>query len=169
MGPSLAGNRPKTKKKTKISEFRIANEPLSIYMHMCRYRCPWAGRNRPCIEVLVRSSRPGGTGMFSLAGSASYSGHGCTLACLANSRNWKSVILGVWVAPGAWETLQKGGGRSPSPFARVSAAPGAAQTPKMIDCQSLNKILELFYPAKVQPRGGLPPAGRHRYQYDCAR
>ena len=31
----------------------------------------------------------------------------------------KSVILGVWAAPGAPETLPKGGGRSPPPFARV--------------------------------------------------
>ena len=30
-------------------------------------------------------------------------------------KDWKSVILGVWVAPGALETLQKGGGRSPPP------------------------------------------------------
>ncbi len=43
-------------------------------------------------------------------------------------KDWKSVIFGVWVAPGAVETLQKGGGRRPSPFARVSKAPEATQT-----------------------------------------
>ncbi len=64
-------------------------------------------------------------------------------------KDWKSAILGVWVAPGSWETLQKGGGRSPPPFARVSGAPGAAQTPKMTDFQS--QILEFFNQAKVQP------------------
>ncbi len=52
-------------------------------------------------------------------------------------KDWKSVIVGVWVAPGALETLQEGGGRSTPPFARVSGAPGAAQTPKMADFQSL--------------------------------
>ncbi len=61
------------------------------------------------------------------------------------------VIFGVWVAPGALETLQKGGGRSPPPFASVSGVPGAAQTPKMIGFQSF-KILEFVYKAKVQPR-----------------
>ncbi len=29
-------------------------------------------------------------------------------------KDWKSVMLGVWVAPGALETLQKGGERTPS-------------------------------------------------------
>ena len=67
-------------------------------------------------------------------------------------KDWKSVILGVWMAPGALETLQKGGGRSPPPFARVSGAPGAAQTPKMTDFQSLKQILEFVHQAKVQPR-----------------
>jgi hypothetical protein len=49
----------------------------------------------------------------------------------------KSVILGVWAAPGAPETLPKGRGRSPPPSGMVSGAPGAAQTPKMTDFRSL--------------------------------
>ena len=44
----------------------------------------------------------------------------------------KSVILGVWVAPGARETIPLGGGLRPPPFGRVSMAPGAAQTPPNI-------------------------------------
>ncbi len=66
---------------------------------------------------------------------------GCTLAwlkILELFKDRKSVILGAWVAPGALETLQKGGGRSPPPFARVSGASGAAQTPKMTDLRPLN-------------------------------
>ncbi len=52
-------------------------------------------------------------------------------------------MLGVWATPGApetlpkEETLPKGGGLRPSPFARV---PGAAQTPKMIDFRSLKNF-----------------------------
>ncbi len=49
----------------------------------------------------------------------------------------QSAILGVWAAPGARETLQKGGGEAPHLFWRVSKALGAAQTPKMTDFQSL--------------------------------
>ncbi len=41
----------------------------------------------------------------------------------------ESVMLGVWAAPGAPETLAQGGGRSPPPFGRVSGVPGPAQTP----------------------------------------
>ncbi len=46
-------------------------------------------------------------------------------------------MLGVWAAPGAPETLAKGGVRGPPPFGRASGAPGAAQTPKMTDFRSL--------------------------------
>ncbi len=49
----------------------------------------------------------------------------------------KSAILGVWAAPGARETLPKGGGLRPPPFGRVSGAPGFIQTPKMADFKSL--------------------------------
>jgi hypothetical protein len=45
----------------------------------------------------------------------------------------KSVILGVWAAPWAPETLPKGGGLRPPPFAWVCGVPGAAQTRKMTD------------------------------------
>ena len=48
----------------------------------------------------------------------------------------KSSILGVWAAPGGRETFQKGGGRSPPPFWRVSRPPGAAQTLKIYDFRS---------------------------------
>ena len=65
-------------------------------------------------------------------------GHTQTLAANCNIylRGRKSVILGVWAAPGAPETLPKGGGLRPPPFGRVSGAPGAAQTPKMADLRS---------------------------------
>ena len=53
------------------------------------------------------------------------------------------VILGVWGAPGAPETLQKGGGEAPAPSEMAPEAPGAAQTPKMTDLRQLN------YPSKA--------------------
>ncbi len=62
-----------------------------------------------------------------------------------------SVILGVWAAPGAPETLAKGGGLRPPPFARVSKSPGATQTLKITDFQSLIGF-RIFNQAKVQPR-----------------
>jgi hypothetical protein len=52
----------------------------------------------------------------------------------------KSVSFGVWAAPGAPETLPKGGGRSPPPFGRASRALGAAQTPKDGRCPILKKL-----------------------------
>ncbi len=61
------------------------------------------------------------------------------------------MILRVCAAPGALETLEKCGGPRPPPFARVSGAPGAAQTPKMTDFRSLNSF-HISYPSKVQPR-----------------
>ncbi len=70
------------------------------------------------------------------------------VAALELFKDWKSVICGVLRARGAPETLAKGGGRS---LPRVSGAPGAAQTPKMSDLQSLNS-LEFLNQAKVQPR-----------------
>jgi hypothetical protein len=51
-------------------------------------------------------------------------------------KDLKCVILEVWEAPGAPETLAKGGGLRPPPFARVSGATGAAQTPKMTNFKS---------------------------------
>ncbi len=68
-----------------------------------------------------------------------------------------SAIFGVWVAPGALETIQKRGGRSPPPFARVSGAPGAAQTPKMTDFQYLANST-FFNQATVQPRNSSLPS-----------
>ncbi len=51
--------------------------------------------------------------------------------------DWKSVIFGVWAAPGARKTLQKGG----LPFFwRVSRATWAAQTPQITDFRSLKKV-----------------------------
>ncbi len=50
----------------------------------------------------------------------------------------KSIVLGVWAASGAPETLAKGGGRSPPSFGRVS---GAGQTPKMTDFRPRKKYL----------------------------
>ena len=45
----------------------------------------------------------------------------------------------VWTAPRARETLQKGGARSPPPFARISGTPGAAQTSKMYNFRPAQK------------------------------
>jgi hypothetical protein len=45
----------------------------------------------------------------------------------------KSMIFGVWTAPGAPETAPKGGVRSAPPFGMVSGARGAVQTPKIDD------------------------------------
>ena len=59
------------------------------------------------------------------------------------------AILGVWDAPGAPETLQKGGGKAPRPSEMATEAPGAAQTPKMTDLRSLKNVK---FPPKVQPR-----------------
>jgi hypothetical protein len=41
----------------------------------------------------------------------------------------KSVIFGVWSAPGAPETVPKGGGLRPPPFVRVSGALGKQAPP----------------------------------------
>ncbi len=68
---------------------------------------------------------------------------GCTLDGYKNlqlCKDLKSVILEIWAAPGAPDTLAKGGGRSPPPFGRVSGAPGAAQTPNMTDFRPLNNL-----------------------------
>ncbi len=59
-------------------------------------------------------------------------------------KDWKSVILGVWAAPGAPETFAKGGGLRPPPFARASQAPGATQDPKMIDFQCFTFFINLL-------------------------
>jgi len=59
------------------------------------------------------------------------------------------VILVVWEAPGAPETLQKGGGEAPRPSEMATEAPGAAQTPKVTYFQSLKNFK---FPPKVQPR-----------------
>ncbi len=45
----------------------------------------------------------------------------------------KSWIFGVWTAPGAPETIPKGGVLRAQPFGVVSGAPGAVQTPKIDD------------------------------------
>jgi hypothetical protein len=65
----------------------------------------------------------------------------------------KSDILWVWAAPGASEALPKGGGLRPPPCARVSGAPGAAQTPKTTDFRPLTSY-KVLQPSKVQPRLG---------------
>ncbi len=63
---------------------------------------------------------------------------GCTLGGKFQVfKGRKSVILGVWAAPGARETIPLGGGLRPPPFGRVSRAAGAAQIPKMTDFRSL--------------------------------
>ncbi len=81
-------------------------------------------------------------------------------------KDWKSVIFGPWrpsrkvggEAPHFSEgsprppgpPRPKGRGRSPSLFWRVSKVPGATQTPKMTDFQSLTN-LKFRNQAKVQP------------------
>jgi hypothetical protein len=72
------------------------------------------------------------------AGPGSEIGHvgglGCDFFLIKDRR---SVILGVWAAPGAPEPLPKGGGLRPPPLAGVSEAPKAAQSPKITDFLSL--------------------------------
>ena len=50
------------------------------------------------------------------------------------------VIFGFREAPGAPETLQKGGGEAPGPNEMATEAPGAAQTPKATDFRSLQNF-----------------------------
>ena len=64
--------------------------------------------------------------------------------------------MGVWAAPGGRETPQKGGGEAPWPSEMATEAPGAAQTPKTTDFQSLKNF---GFPPKVQPREAID-AGR---------
>jgi hypothetical protein len=64
----------------------------------------------------------------------------CTLEGYNLFEDLKSAILGVWAAPGARDTIPKGGGRSPPPFGRASGAPGATQTPKVADFRSFKKL-----------------------------
>ena len=45
----------------------------------------------------------------------------------------KSLIFGIWRAPGATETIPKGGGLRPPPLGTVFGAPGAVQTSKIDD------------------------------------
>ncbi len=45
----------------------------------------------------------------------------------------KSLVLGVWTAPGVPETTPKGGALGAPPFEVVSGAPGAVQTSKIYD------------------------------------
>jgi hypothetical protein len=51
----------------------------------------------------------------------------------------KSSMCGVWAAPGAPETIPKGGGLRPPPFGMVSEATGAAQTSKIDVCRPTQK------------------------------
>ena len=50
----------------------------------------------------------------------------------------KSVIWGVWAAPGVPEPHQEVGGRGPPPNEMAPEAPGAAQIPKMTDVPLIN-------------------------------
>ena len=68
------------------------------------------------------------------------------------SKSRKSVLLGVWAAPGAPETPQKVGGRDFPPNEMAFEAPRAAQTTKMADFPPLENPK---FPPKVQPRNGL--------------
>ena len=45
----------------------------------------------------------------------------------------KSVMSGVWTAPGAPKTTPKGGALRAPPFGVVSGTPGAGQIPKIDD------------------------------------
>ena len=75
------------------------------------------------------------------------------------------IDFGGLGSPGGGETLQKGGGRGPPPFWRVSRPPGAAQTPKIDDFRSVKKgipratplitqLLSSLVPRAAVPRGG---------------
>ena len=68
----------------------------------------------------------------------------------------KLVILVVWGAPGAPETLQKGEGKARRPSEMATEAPGTAQTPKTTDFRSSTNFK---FPHKVQPRRDNGEAG----------
>ncbi len=79
---------------------------------------------------------------------------GCTLAGDFNFlKGRKLVILGVSAAPGAWETLHKGGGLHPPTFLESFRGSRGRSDPKMTDFQS-SKFPTMLDQAKVQPRGG---------------
>jgi hypothetical protein len=53
------------------------------------------------------------------------------------------LILGDRAAPGALETLQKGGVLRPPPFGGVSKAHGVAQTPEIGDFRAAQKMRKI--------------------------
>ncbi len=63
-------------------------------------------------------------------------------------KDWNSVILGGLGGPGGPGDPSKRWGLRPTPFGRVSGAPGAAQTPKMTDFRDLHNSTTVD-PAKV--------------------
>ena len=71
-------------------------------------------------------------------------------------RTQKSLIFGVWTAPGTQEHTPKGGGLRASPFGGVSSAAGAAQTQQIYDFRPAQN------PALKNPSVcGLPPNWVH--------
>ncbi len=64
-------------------------------------------------------------------------------------KDWTSVILAVWVAPGALETLQKGG--APTTFGKGLRGPRGRPDPNNDRCPILKKN-DWFKQAKVQLR-----------------
>jgi hypothetical protein len=69
--------------------------------------------------------------------------------CKKHQRIGHRPFLGSGRPRGTGKPFRKVGGEAPPPFARVSGVPGAAQTTKMTDFQSLTIFLNQ---AKVQPR-----------------
>ena len=131
MGPSLAEYRPKAD--PQISGQTAFRYPVWGLCSCCGVsvdrHLPVPGRSRApsglglrtvraLIQKPFRSGRPWALLQFGL------------VVFLRIFKDWKSVIFGVWVAPGALETLQKGGGRSPPPFARVFRAPRGRPDPQ---------------------------------------
>ncbi len=56
----------------------------------------------------------------------------------------KSVILGVWAAPGAPETHPKGGGASPPTFCKSLRGPRHRPDPKMADFRSFKFVFKVI-------------------------
>jgi len=80
---------------------------------------------------------------------------------------WKSVVFGVWAAPGGFKTIQKGGGRNPPAFWMVLKPPGAAQTPKTTDLQPIQNPPLLNPPLATRgpfkgPRGPFKGLKNHK-------
>ena len=72
---------------------------------------------------------------------------GCTLGVIFDfCKGRKSVILGVWAAPGASGAISLGRGASPPPFWGVSGAPGAPPDPQNSQFPTLKNLRNFIGP-----------------------